>query len=572
MEKIFHQTIIAFCFLAFPCISFAATLSLAPSVFSPQVGSTFVVNVNVSTPDKVMNAASGVLSYDPALLEIISVSKTGSIVSLWAEEPLFDNTSGRMSFEGILYAPGYSGPSGKICAITFKAKAVGSTILRFTNGSVLASDGYGENILSSMSPLSLAVGQPTKKQVPISLAGEVEKEPVRIFGRAVAITSSSHPDANAWYANNSPVFSWVLPEGALEVKTLISRLSSRNPTVPYIPPIAEKKAEKVIDGTHYFSLQVRTRDGWSPTSRYQVNIDTVPPNKFTVAIVNEDRDKKTPPHIAFETQDALSGVSHYEVRVDDGEVMRTSSHDMKDPFAIPALPPGGHIVTVSAFDHAGNMTQAALDFTVDAIPSPKIIALPQVVYGGERSEIRGISSPFDTVFVRYSDGNTFIHEESVTTGEAGAFVIPVTSKIPRGSYIVSAYAVDRSLSRSYETTPAILSLRPFYVKASFLAFALFGVLFLVAIGATIAMWLYARRHGERVARVALMRIRYAEQETEKAFDILREEIIERVALLKAKKPKRKYTAEEVHFLETLESYLGEAKDVIVSDVRKVIEK
>jgi hypothetical protein len=573
MEKIFRLTLNLLFLLALPYVSFAASLTLGPSVFSPKEGSIFVVNVNVSTPDKVMNAASGVLSYDPALLEVLSISKTGSIISLWAEEPVFDNLSGRLSFEGILHAPGYSGLSGKICAITFKAKTSGVTQLRFVSGSVLANDGYGENILSSMGPLSLTVAPAVKETKPLSQEKKIRtKEVGQTVGHALAISSETHPDEHSWYSNHSPLFSWVLPDGALEVKTLISKIDSRSPTVPYIPAISEKRAEKLVDGTHYFSLQVRTKEGWSPVSRYQVHIDTASPHDFDIRIVNEGRDKKIPPHIAFETIDQLSGISHYEVRIDDGAVMRTSSHDAQDPFAIPSLPPGGHTVLVSAFDKAGNVTQATLDFSVEAIPSPKIISIPSLVYGGEHVEIRGISSPLDTVFLRYSDGNELIHEESVSVGEDGSFVFPITRKIPNGPYIVSAYAVDRSSARSHETAPVILTLRPFYTNSSFVVFTFLGILLVVAIGSTVAMWYYTKHHGERVARVALMRIHYAEQEAEKAFDILREEIIERVALLKARKPKRKYTQEEVRFLETLETYLGEAKDVIVSDVRKVIEK
>jgi hypothetical protein len=368
----------------------------------------------------------------------------------------------------------------------------------------------------------------------------------KVIGQSVPISSPTHPDEQAWYNNYSPVFSWKLPEGALEVKTLISKLASRNPTVPYAPPISEKVAEKLVDGTHYFSLQARTKDGWTPTSRFQVNVDTSAPLPFRIQIVNDARDKKIPPHIAFETTDQLSGISHYEVRLDNGEPMRTSSHDAKDPFAIPTLDPGGHVATVQAFDRAGNMTQTTLDFFVDAIPPPKIISAPSVVYG--------------------------VHEESVSVGEDGSFVFPVARELPNGSYILSAFAQDKTSARSYETTPIIITRKPFYAASSFVVFTMLSFLLAVAIGATITMWYYTKRHGARVAKVALMRIRYAEQETEKAFDILREEIIDRVALLKAKKPKRKYTQEEVRFLETLESYLGEAKDVIVSDVRKVIDK
>ena len=126
----------------------AATLYFSPSSGAKQVGKTFTVSVYVSSADQVMNAASGEIDVDSDKLEVVSISKSGSLFSLWAQEPSFSADTVR--FEGIVLNPGYKGSGGKLISFTLKAKAVGDAQVRLTNGSVLANDGNGTNILTSM--------------------------------------------------------------------------------------------------------------------------------------------------------------------------------------------------------------------------------------------------------------------------------------------------------------------------------------------------------------------------------------------------------------------------------------
>ena len=97
-------------------------------IFSPSsgeyaVGGVFSVSVYVSSADQAMNAASGAISFPPDKLEVISLSKTGSIFTLWVQEPLFSNSSGAVNFEGIALNPGFTGIGGKLITVNFKAKA-----------------------------------------------------------------------------------------------------------------------------------------------------------------------------------------------------------------------------------------------------------------------------------------------------------------------------------------------------------------------------------------------------------------------------------------------------------------
>src|SRR3989338_2191742 len=71
-----------FYFLFSTSLANAASIYLSPSSGSYEVGKTFSVNVYASSVDQAMNAASGIISFSQDKLEIISISKSGSIISL----------------------------------------------------------------------------------------------------------------------------------------------------------------------------------------------------------------------------------------------------------------------------------------------------------------------------------------------------------------------------------------------------------------------------------------------------------------------------------------------------------
>ena len=66
-----------------------------------------------------MNAASGVISFPADKLEVVSLSKTGSVFTLWVQEPSFSNSAGTINFEGIVLNPGFIGAAGKTPTIKF---------------------------------------------------------------------------------------------------------------------------------------------------------------------------------------------------------------------------------------------------------------------------------------------------------------------------------------------------------------------------------------------------------------------------------------------------------------------
>lgn len=193
MAKV-YKIILFFLITAFsPLIADAASLSFYPASGSHPVGSSFTVGVYVASSDQAMNAASGVISFPTGMLEVVSVSKSGSIFTIWADEPSYSNGAGTVSFEGLVPNPGFIGSSGKVITITFRVKSVGSPSLRFSSGSALANDGRGTNILTGTGNALFTLGA----SVPVNIKA-VDKEKPSYFD-VVEIPRDDETDPQAQF-------------------------------------------------------------------------------------------------------------------------------------------------------------------------------------------------------------------------------------------------------------------------------------------------------------------------------------------------------------------------------------
>src|SRR3990167_2971187 len=148
-----------------PLTSLAATLSLSPSTGVYTTGSTFTARVIVNTEGKPINAAEGTVKFNPAEITVVSVNRTGSIFNLWVTEPTFSNSAGTISFSGGMPS-GYTGSAGTIFNITFRTTNASNAKVNITNGSVLANDGMGTNVLSSMNGGSYTISAASVSPAP----------------------------------------------------------------------------------------------------------------------------------------------------------------------------------------------------------------------------------------------------------------------------------------------------------------------------------------------------------------------------------------------------------------------
>ena len=541
MEGFKKKEILYVCLLAFSLIFFgvsvvnAASLYFSPSSGSYAVSQGFGVSVYVSSTEQAMNAASGTISFPQDKLQVVSISKTGSIFNLWVQEPTFSNSTGTITFEGIVLNPGFQGSAGKIITANFKGKAAGSASLTFSSGSVLANDGKGTNILAS-----LGSGTYTILFTGITPPPEEEEEiiPTPTLGVPLApqISSLTHLDPEKWYSNNDPEFSWQLPSDVTKVSYAIDKNPNTNPKF-----IAETLIDKVSfsdmeDSIWYFHINFKNQHGWGKFTHRKVLIDTQPPEPFKIIIDKKDLFDPSP-ILHFETTDSLSGMEYYEVKMGDREQIKTTLADLeRNPFQLPAQGPGKHSIEVKAFDKAENYTSAFTEIEVLPIETPVINKYPKRLNVGEKAILEGKSLPEATILVFIGEkGKEPIMEETKADSEGNwAF----TSKpLEKGSYEAWVQAKDKrgALSLPSEKVSFEVDLPPFLKFGTMaISYLVIMITLIVLIAVAVAVIVYVWY------RISLWRKRVRTETKEVAqavlgaFKALREEVQEQIEYLDGK--------------------------------------
>jgi hypothetical protein len=149
----------------------AASISFS-SGSSYRVGDIISAKIIVNS-DIPINAVSAHISYPVDKLAISSISKSGSIISLWAKEPSFSNVNGTAILEGIILN-GYSGNYGNIVTVNFRTKQEGQAPLDFIKVSILANDGNGTEIPATKISSTITILKALP--VPIKVVEEKSKE------------------------------------------------------------------------------------------------------------------------------------------------------------------------------------------------------------------------------------------------------------------------------------------------------------------------------------------------------------------------------------------------------------
>lgn len=343
----------------FVSLAHAATISLLPANGNVVTGQAISVGVVVSTPDQAMNAASGVISFPPDLLEVTSISKGGSVVGLWVQEPSFSNVAGTVNFEGVVLNPGFTGANGRVLSVNFRAKKAGTANLTFLTPNVLANDGEGTNILTSAGGARFQIGAGSEPAV---------LEPTTTSQPALVVTSSTHPDQDSWYRATTAKFQWRLPDGATAVRLLADSSRATTPSLLYDPPVTEKEVADLQEGVSYFHAQVKLADGWAPATHFRLQIDTTPPDHLTLSEVARLDPMDPKVKLKFDASDKLSGLDHYEI-VDGNSAPEVWRGAAGEVYESPALEPGSHTISVRAYDRAGNMLASSIIVEVQAPPS-----------------------------------------------------------------------------------------------------------------------------------------------------------------------------------------------------------
>lgn len=393
---------------------FAATLNLSPAAGTYNQNANFSVGIYVSSPDQAMNAASATIKFPTDKLQVVSISKTGSIIDFWAREPEFSNATGEIKLEGVVLTPGYQGSAGKILTINFRGKNTGNAPVSIFSSSVLANDGVGTNILTTVSGAAFVIKEAEVKEpetIKLEDLKPVEEEIVsdEVCEPDSIITSATHPGV-VWRRENTAAFSWDIDKDTLASKIAFDKNPNTEPTTINSPAIVEKRYENLEDGIWYFHLALQNNTGWNKTEHFKIKIDHTPPTITATEIPRADKtDPK--PIIDLQINDMISCVKNFEFSINE-EVLdyeKLPSGNLR----LESIEPGEHELVVTAYDRAGNKNEVFLPITITALEVPEVTDYPSEIRVGEKLVVKGVTIPNGNVEAKITSkrNNFLIREE-----------------------------------------------------------------------------------------------------------------------------------------------------------------
>ncbi len=423
-------------------LAYAANLIISPSSVTTKVGKTFSVDVMVSNNIDAINAAAILLSFPTDALEVTSLSKSGSFISLWAEEPHFSNKEGTVSLEGVALNPGFDKATGKVISISFKAKQAGNVSLTLKSGQVLANDGNATDVLKTLGSAFIYIND--------GAAPEVVKETT-----IPVVTSPTHPDSTKWYSRKDVTFEWKLPSSVTAVRTIYDEKEVSKPSKVYDPPVANRSFTVDNDGVYYMHVQFKNGSGWGEIATYKFQVDSQAPESLKASFPDGVVTTNQTPGVLILAEDKLSGIASINMSVDNGQAVDYPM-DSSNLYHLPKQSSGNHTVKINAIDNAGNISTVSLDYTIQSISPPTITEYTKKVDFDTNFKIVGATYPQSTVEVTLIDTEGIPFTSKTKSNDAGVFSLLWGEKLPSGIYEMRARVFDGRGSTSDYTENRVI--------------------------------------------------------------------------------------------------------------------
>jgi hypothetical protein len=468
----------------------AATLSLSANSTTVSAGETVTLYVILNSEGVAVNNAEATIKFPTELFDIVSISKGGSIFSLWVEEPSFSNAAGVVSFNGGSPTPGFTGARGSIISIVAKAKKTGQAEFSFSSAAVRANDGLGTDVLRGkygdiivVAAKETPVKETPVKETPVqSTTPETVKETpteqtTTAPSTSLQITSLTHPSSDEWYKDKNPIFGWNLPKDINAVQTGIGNNNSFSPSVIYTPAISKKAVQNLEDGVWYFKVRARKGTTWGPIATYVAKIDSLAPEKKNVEFSYDDDNKNLT--IVADISDAASGLDHYELFLNDSLIKNIPAAEfVGGKYSLDLFALGENNVKLIVFDKAGNSVEALGSFYSTGVsvppleptasqPQPEVIPpqlspLPTLIAADNQLIIQGSTQEPDidvTINVKNEDGQLIVFKTR-SNYEKNFFALIPNLKV--GNYeiwseISSGDKISSSKHLQVEATPKLIT-------------------------------------------------------------------------------------------------------------------
>jgi len=530
-----------------------ASLFFSPSDGAYQIGSTFLVEVKVNSDGASINAAQSKVLFPREILEVRSISKTSSIFTLWPEEPTFSNSKGEISFKGGIPAPGFTGIDN-ILTINFRAKKAGPAKVSFSEAEVLAADGRGTNIL---------------KLTPETIFSITETYPeVNRVPDPPEISSPTHHKENLWYNNSNPEFQWTISPDIIGINYKFDQNPFSLPGAIKKDVESSKNFEQIKNGVWYFHLRVQNKIGWSDSSHYKIQIDTVPPNPFEVTVDNQGDPTNPRPFLYFETQDDLSGVSHYEIKIGQGNTFSLVRAET-NPFHLPYQAPGSYDILVKAIDQAGNFGESSALLDIESIPIPEISVYSRIHTAGEEEfYIAGTAPANLTVMIFFKKDQELIKTWEVKSDKNGDWFFYTSELFASGNYLISARSKDQreaisnsSPEHQIKVILAGISIGPLMITYRAL-FPMLIVLIILITGIVICLILFKVRKIKK-------EIQEAAESLKNTFNEVKIKAMEKIEYLDSKPG---LNPDEEKMRDELISILEKSEEVIAKEIEDIREE
>jgi hypothetical protein len=286
-----------------------AVLYVSPEKGTYTIGQTFDVKIYADSGGALINAAEGDLTFDTQAFEVVSISTEDSILQSWVSPPEFSNAEGTIHFAGWT-KKNYSGVSGLMATVTFKALKNSVGNLRLVAGAILAANGKESNIITDMRSGIFTI-KSDEPELPLDDASSTNengaiaaKVPPPVFDDyPSAIAVGDHIVLRGTAEPNAHVYVWLARGSESEKQTEI--LTASDGTFTYVSDDA------VSAGIYHIRAAVETADGRQSMHSDMIDIAAVSSGMAATAAFGVSMLFETIPFFAIMVLGGLGGAYIY---------------------------------------------------------------------------------------------------------------------------------------------------------------------------------------------------------------------------------------------------------------------